>query len=562
MVGLRVARAQVPVALQSADGAVDARVALNGHHVTGGGVHEIQSELASEVHGLAQALVELQHLLVALVAALAVDQARGCRLEELEAGQGPLVEHREAAVLGVLEHLLDHVGHLLGGVPRAEVLLLPLLVLDRQEQDLGARLRVVDRGLHDVLLPAVGGALAPEELQAVLEALHGRGLGACQVGLDEHLVEGVLVVELVADRPVEGEDAHVRGQALAEVGVGRALDRRGARDDQVDALLRHDGLDGRLPGHRVDRGPGQDVVLGDVAAEARVAVLVGHDLRGEDLVAVAADRAGDRRGLGHLAARDQDPQLLLGLARLEGRAEELVAQPSRPGDEHQHRRATPQQRDRCQSPGACLQAVHQGPPGRGNCAAARGRLGGGLRLLSAAPLQAVRGQTLNLVLLRQSDGHRGHRHARQPHLAQLHGVCRALRLAGHAVQQATCHVHADHLCEQLHAIEALQQNEASALQKAINQDLPVERARVGVCRLGADDDGGRLLARGTPCLQEGLRVAPNGEDLDLLGLRTRAACCSTAQVPSRELLLLGAFGGADLLQEGKHICMCSRHSKL
>eukprot|EP00415_Alexandrium_ostenfeldii_P000934 UN0934 len=91
IVRVRVAHAQVPVPLERADGAVDARIALNGHHVTSVCVHEVERELPGEVHRLAEALVELQHLLVALVAALAVNQARCIGLEELNLSdsQGP-----------------------------------------------------------------------------------------------------------------------------------------------------------------------------------------------------------------------------------------------------------------------------------------------------------------------------------------------------------------------------------------------------------------------------------------------------------------------------------------
>ena len=83
-----------------------------------------------------------------------------------------------------------------------------------------------------------------------------RGLGARKSGILEHLVEGELVVQLITGWTIEGKDADVRGQLLLQVCVSRAFHRSSARNDEVDALLLDDSLDGGLPffGWFVGRG--------------------------------------------------------------------------------------------------------------------------------------------------------------------------------------------------------------------------------------------------------------------------------------------------------------------
>mmetsp|Transcript_135835 Transcript_135835/g.264369 ORF Transcript_135835/g.264369 Transcript_135835/m.264369 type:complete len:480 (+) Transcript_135835:318-1757(+) len=351
---VRVSGADALVPLEGANRAVDPRVAFNGHHVARGCVHQVQRQLSRQVHGLPQAPVKFKHVVVVFAALPPVHQARSRRLEKLEARERSLVEDGEAAVLWVFQDLLDHVWHLLARVARPEVLQLPMLVGDRQKEDLRACLRVVNRRLHDVALSVVRlRLLVPEEPHGILQALHVCGLWAGEPCLHENLVEGELVVEFVARLAIKGEDADMRGQAFPQVGVRRAFHRSCAWDDQINLLLSDYGLDGRLPLLGLYCGPRQHVVLGDIGAEARVAELVRHDFRRENLVPIPAHRTGDCRRLGHLAAGNKDPKLLFRRTASKRSTKHPVMGPSHKRPKQQERRASPQEGDGQHRPQPC-----------------------------------------------------------------------------------------------------------------------------------------------------------------------------------------------------------------
>ncbi len=79
--------------LERADGAVNARVALNRYKLLRRSVHEVQSELPGQTQRFAKTTVELQHSLVLFtIGQLLVLQARRARLEDFKAGEYALVE--------------------------------------------------------------------------------------------------------------------------------------------------------------------------------------------------------------------------------------------------------------------------------------------------------------------------------------------------------------------------------------------------------------------------------------------------------------------------------------
>merc|ERR1740121_348645 len=148
-----------------------------------------------------------------------------------------------------------------------------------------------------------------EKLYSVLCAFHIGSERAPKPGPHQHLVESVFVVQLIAHCAVEGKDANVDGEALSEVRICGALHRGSTWDDEVDRLLLYNGLDGRLPLFRLHRGPGQDIVFGNITAETRVAVFVGHDFRRKHPVPFAANRPGHGRGLGHFPTCHKNSKL-------------------------------------------------------------------------------------------------------------------------------------------------------------------------------------------------------------------------------------------------------------
>mmetsp|Transcript_111591 Transcript_111591/g.204381 ORF Transcript_111591/g.204381 Transcript_111591/m.204381 type:complete len:212 (+) Transcript_111591:683-1318(+) len=207
------------------------------------------------------------------------------------------VKNRITTILRLAEDLLNDIRHLLCSVARHQVFQLPLLVLNGQEQNLGACLWIVHCWLDNEPLAIIGHGLASlEKIHSILQALHVSRLRARQACFDKHLVEGVLIVKLVAGCAVEGEDAHARRETLSQVSVGGALNGSRAGDDEIDALLLHYGLNGSLPFLRMHSWAWKHIMLCHIAAEACVAKLVWHDLSREHLVAIPPTSPGNSRG--------------------------------------------------------------------------------------------------------------------------------------------------------------------------------------------------------------------------------------------------------------------------
>mmetsp|Transcript_40054 Transcript_40054/g.55878 ORF Transcript_40054/g.55878 Transcript_40054/m.55878 type:complete len:240 (+) Transcript_40054:291-1010(+) len=150
-IGISEGRREVPVALQRAHRTMDARIAFDGHQLSMGSVHQIQRKLPRKVHAFPQAFAQISDLFILLLE-LTVHEARGCRLKELKAGKMTLVVKSVAAVLRLLQDLLNDVGNFLGCIPGSEVLPLPLFVVNRQEENLCASFWVVDGRLNNELL--------------------------------------------------------------------------------------------------------------------------------------------------------------------------------------------------------------------------------------------------------------------------------------------------------------------------------------------------------------------------------------------------------------------------
>merc|ERR1719261_701636 len=229
---------------------------------------------------------------------LTIHQARGSRLEELETCELTLVVDCIAPILWVFKDFLNDIRHCFGSISRFQILQLPLLVSNGQEQYLCSRLRVIHCRLHYVALAIIWShLLASEELHCVFQAFHVRCLRAAKPRLDQHLVEGVLVVELITCDTIECEDTHMRRKLLAEVCIARAFNRSSAWNDQVNVLLSYNGLHFLHPFLGLHGRPGKDIVLGDISAESCVAELVRHDFSGEDFVAITANCSGNCRCL-------------------------------------------------------------------------------------------------------------------------------------------------------------------------------------------------------------------------------------------------------------------------
>mmetsp|Transcript_111959 Transcript_111959/g.205465 ORF Transcript_111959/g.205465 Transcript_111959/m.205465 type:complete len:212 (-) Transcript_111959:75-710(-) len=207
------------------------------------------------------------------------------------------VKNRITTILRLAEDLLNDIRHLLCSVARHQVFQLPLLVLNGQEQNLGACLWIVHCWLDNEPLAIIGHGLASlEKIHSILQALHVSRLRARQACFDKHLVEGVLIVKLVAGCAVEGEDAHVRWQTLSEVSVRGALDGSSARNNEINVLLLHYGLNSSFPFLWLHSWAWKHIVLCHIAAEACVAKLVWHDLSREHLVAIPPTSPGNSRG--------------------------------------------------------------------------------------------------------------------------------------------------------------------------------------------------------------------------------------------------------------------------
>merc|ERR1719301_309323 len=113
-------------------------------------MHEVKSQLTSEVHSLAKSLMELHHLVVMLALLPTVHQARGSGLEELETCKFTLVVDCITPVFWVLENFLNDVWHSLGSIAGLQILQLPSLVSNGQEQDLCSRFGIIYGRLHYV----------------------------------------------------------------------------------------------------------------------------------------------------------------------------------------------------------------------------------------------------------------------------------------------------------------------------------------------------------------------------------------------------------------------------
>mmetsp|Transcript_10561 Transcript_10561/g.19457 ORF Transcript_10561/g.19457 Transcript_10561/m.19457 type:complete len:212 (-) Transcript_10561:572-1207(-) len=210
------------MALKGANSAVDARVALDGHKIARGCVHEIQGQLPSEIHRLAQAAAQLDCCIIVLTSGLLVHQTRCGRLEEFEAGEDTIVEECKAAIFWCHKQLLDDVGHVLACVAGAEVVQLLVRIRDWQKQNLRARFRIVNGWLDNELLSILCRtrlfSLA-EEFHSILSALHCGCEGACKPSLHECLVECVLVVECVTRSTIKCKDADVRREIVSQMSV-------------------------------------------------------------------------------------------------------------------------------------------------------------------------------------------------------------------------------------------------------------------------------------------------------------------------------------------------------
>mmetsp|Transcript_90710 Transcript_90710/g.235248 ORF Transcript_90710/g.235248 Transcript_90710/m.235248 type:complete len:225 (-) Transcript_90710:380-1054(-) len=194
--------------------------------------------------------------------------------------------------------------------------------------------------------------------------------------------------------------------------VRRTLHRSCTWDNEINLLLSDDCLDSRLPLLGLHRGPWQNVMLGDVGAEARVAESVRQDLCREDLVSIPTHCASDCRGLRHFAAGDEDPELLLWRAPREGSAKDPVPGPGHKCPKQQERRTSPQESDGPHGP------QPRGPRAWSLCHSyvrlAR-LLGAGSRLRRLALPQSSR----TFGLWRRKPAHGRRWHSRAPPFAQL-----------------------------------------------------------------------------------------------------------------------------------------------
>mmetsp|Transcript_62866 Transcript_62866/g.115627 ORF Transcript_62866/g.115627 Transcript_62866/m.115627 type:complete len:212 (-) Transcript_62866:324-959(-) len=207
------------------------------------------------------------------------------------------IENCITAILRLAQDLLDDIRHLPCGVAGHQILQLSPLVLDRQEKNLSACLWIIHCWLHNETLAIIRLRLALfEKIHGVLQACHVSRLRAWQACFDQHLVECVLVVKLVACVAIEREDTHVRRQTLSKVSVSGALNGSSARNNEINVLLLHYGLNSSFPFLWLHSWAWKHIMLCHIATEACVAKLVWHDLSREHLVAIPPTSSGNSRG--------------------------------------------------------------------------------------------------------------------------------------------------------------------------------------------------------------------------------------------------------------------------